>query len=249
MPPIAQAILATVILSAVSLIGVVFFFTTWSPRRGMIFMAFAAGVLLATAFLDILPEALHRHAGEGGDLLAATLAAIGAFFVLERTLHGLHDHDLHESHAVPSGYLILVGDTVHNFVDGVVVAATFLVDPALGVATTLAVAAHELPQEIADYGVLLSSNFSRASALLWNFLSGLAAVLGALVCWQFQAVIEPHLAWVMAATAGMFIYIAATDLMPELHHTGPRDAWRYAVPFFVGIGLIAVLGLAFGEAH
>ncbi len=248
MSPLTQAIIATVIISAISLVGVVFFFADWSARRGMIFMSFAAGVLLATAFLEILPQALHRHVGDA-NLLAATLAAIGAFFVLERALHGMHDHDLHESHAVPSGYLILVGDTLHNFVDGVVIAATFIADPALGIATTIAVAAHELPQEIADFGILLSSNFSRTSALLLNFGSGLAAVLGALVCWRFQAWVEPHLAWVMAATAGMFIYVAAADLMPELHHTGTRDAWRYSVPFFVGVLLIAALGALIPEAH
>jgi len=243
MSPFSQAILATFLVSVISLVGVVFFFTEWTTRRGMVFMSFAAGVLLATAFLEILPEALERYHGDA-NLLSATLAAIGAFFVLERALHGLHDHDTHESHAVPSGYLILVGDTIHNFVDGVVIAATFLVDPALGVATTLAVAAHEIPQEVADYGILLSSHFTRAAALTLNFISGLASVLGALVCWQFQDAIEPRLAWVMAATAGMFIYVAASDLMPELHHTGTRDAWRYAVPFFVGIALIAGLGIA-----
>ncbi|MDX2166770.1 MAG: ZIP family metal transporter [Deltaproteobacteria bacterium] len=248
MDPIVQALIATLVISLISLVGVVFFFADWSPQRGMVFMSFAAGVLLATAFLEILPSALERHAGTQ-NLLAATLAAIGAFFVLERVLHGLHDHDTHESHAVPSGYLILVGDTLHNFVDGVVIAATFLADPALGVATTIAVAAHELPQEIADYGVLLSSNFTRTGALLWNFLSGLAAVLGALLCWGFQDWIEPHLAWVMASTAGMFIYVAAADLMPELHHARTRDAWRYTVPFFVGVLLIAVLGAIIPDAH
>lgn len=248
MEPIVQALLATLLISLISLVGVVFFFADWSAKRGMVFMSFAAGVLLATAFLEILPSALERHVGHA-NLLAATLAAIGAFFVLERVLHGLHDHDLHESHAVPSGYLILVGDSLHNFVDGVVIAATFLADPALGVATTIAVAAHELPQEIADYGILLSSNFSRRSALLLNFVSGLASVFGALLCWGFQAWIEPHLAWVMASTAGMFIYVAAADLMPELHHTGTREAWRYTVPFFVGVLLIALLGAIIPEAH
>jgi len=248
MSPLAQALVATLLISAISLVGVVFLFADWTARRGMVFMSFAAGVLLATAFLEILPEALHRYTGEG-NLLAATLAAIGAFFVLERALHGLHEHDQHESHTVPSGYLILIGDTIHNFVDGVVITATFLVDPALGVATTVAVAAHEIPQEIADYGILLSSNFSRRSALLWNFLSGLASVVGALVCWQFQSFIEPHLAWVMAATAGMFIYVAASDLMPELHHTGPRDALRYAGLFFIGVLLVAGLGLVIPGLH
>ena len=247
MPPPLQALLAALLVSAVSLVGVVFFFADWSSRRAMFCMSFAAGVLLASAFLDILPVALARH-GDGG-ILAATLAAVAGFFVLERVLHATHDHHAQESHAVPSGYLILVGDTLHNFVDGVVIAATFMADPALGVTTTLAVAAHELPQEIADFGVLLSANFSRRSALLLNLLSGLAAVAGAAVCIGFQGVVEQHLAWFMAATAGMFIYIAAADLMPEVHHAGPRDGWLYTIPFFVGVALVTLAGATIRGAH
>jgi zinc and cadmium transporter len=240
MSPPLQALLATLLVSAVSLVGIVFFFADWSARRAMFCMSFAAGVLLGAAFLDILPVALARH-GNGG-VLMATLAAIAGFFVLERVLHATHDHHAHESHAVPSGYLILVGDTLHNFVDGVVIAASFMMDPALGLTATLAVTAHELPQEIADFGVLLSANFSRRSALALNLLSGLAGVIGAATCIAFEGVVEQHLAWLMAATAGMFIYIAASDLMPEVHHAGPRDGWLYTIPFFIGVALIAIVG-------
>lgn len=253
MPPIAQAILATLVVSAVSLVGIVFFFADWSERRAMLFVSFAAGVLLATAFLELLPEAMERHSGTG-NVFIATLGAMAGFFLLERVLLGFHEHHEHEQHeherhTPTSGYLILIGDSLHNFIDGVVIAATFLVSPTLGMATALAVAAHEIPQEIADYGILLRSKFRRSSALLLNFASGLAAVLGALWCWWFEGMVERHLAWFMAATAGMFIYIAASDLMPELHHTRQRDAWWYAVPFFLGVLLIAGMDLVLPGTH
>lgn len=239
MSPLLAALLATLVVSAISLVGVVFLFAQWNERRSLLFISFAAGVLLATTFLDLLPEAVARSGGDG-DFLAAALAAMGAFFLLERFLHGFHTHDEH--HAAASGTLILIGDTLHNFIDGVVIAATFLVDPGLGVATTVAVAAHELPQEIADYGILLAAGFDRRQALLLNFLSGLSALLGAALCVAFAGAVEPHLPWFMAATAGMFIYIAASDLMPELHHADARRDWRIALPFFLGMGLIALLG-------
>jgi zinc and cadmium transporter len=253
MPPIAQAILANLVVSAVSLVGVVFFFGDWRERRAMLFVSFAAGVLLATTFLELLPEAMRRRTGDA-NVFTATLAAMGAFFVLERFLHGFHghhEHELHthELHVATAGWLILVGDSLHNFIDGVVIAATFLVNPALGVATTVAVAAHEIPQEIADFGILLNSGFTRTTALVLNFASGLFAVLGALCCYGLEGLVERHLAWVMAATAGMFIYVAASDLLPELHHTAGRQTWLYAVPFFFGALLIAGLGLVIPGAH
>ena len=249
MSPFAAAILATLIVSAISLVGAVFLFRQWSERRSLLFISFAAGVLLATTFLELLPEAVERSGGDG-DFFVATLAAMGGFFVLERFLHGFHTHEHDEGgHAAASGYLILVGDTLHNFIDGVVIAATFLVDPTLGVATTVAVAAHEIPQEIADYGILLAAGFSRRRALLLNFLSALTALLGAVFCFAFQTAVEAHLPWFMAATAGMFIYIAASDLMPELHHSHPRGNWRVAVPFFVGMGLVALIGALVPHPH
>lgn len=247
MSPLVLALAATFVVSAISLIGILFLFAEWDERRSLLFVSFAAGVLLATTFLELLPEAVARnHAG--GNFFVATLAAMGGFFLLERLLHGFHSHD-GASHAEVSGHLILIGDTLHNFIDGVVIAATFLVDPALGVSTTLAVAAHEIPQEIADYGILLRAGFTRSRALLLNFLSGLSAVLGVLLCVTFQATIEASLSWFMAATAGMFIYIAASDLMPELHHAHARHQWRFAVPLFLGIALIALLGEALPHAH
>jgi zinc and cadmium transporter len=248
MSPFAQSLLATFLVSAISLVGVLFLLTDWTERRALLFVSFAAGVLLATACLEMFPEAVLHHQ-DGGNFFAATLAAMAAFFVLERMVLGFHTHeDTHDGsrdapHA-PAGYFVLIGSTVHNFIDGVVIGASFLVSPTAGVATTLAVAAHEIPHEAADFAVLLRARFSRTAALLLNFLSGLAAMLGALWCFAFAGMVERHLSWFLAATAGMFIYIAASDLMPELHHSRTRHEWVFAVPFFIGVALIAVIAIA-----
>lgn len=241
MSALVLALVATLLVSAVSLIGVVFLFADWSERRATLFISFGAGVLLATAFLDLLPEAVAHHRGDDNFFVAA-LTAMGAFFLLERFLSGFHTHDEHG--AAPSGYLVLIGDTLHNFIDGVVIAAAFLVSPTLGFTTALAVAAHEIPQEVADFGILLASRFSRRQALLLNFASALASVLGAAWCFALEGLVERHLSWFMAATAGMFIYIAASDLMPKLHDRHAPNGWVSAVPFFLGVALIAALGLA-----
>jgi zinc and cadmium transporter len=248
MSPLAQSLIATFAISAVSLVGVVFLFTDWTERRAMLFVSFAAGVLLATAFLDMFPEAVERRVDDS-NFFIASLAAMGGFFLLERFLSGFHTHeDAHGTHSA-SGYFVLIGSTVHNFIDGVVIAASFMVNPTLGLTTTLAVAAHEIPHEAADFLVLRNARFSRTTALLLNFLSGLAAMLGALWCFWFEGVVVRHIPWFLAATAGMFIYIAASDLLPELHHSHTRREWIYALPFFIGVALIASFHLFLPHAH
>jgi zinc and cadmium transporter len=247
MSPLALSLLATFLVSAISLVGVVFLLTEWTERRAMLFISFAAGVLLSTAFLDMFPEAVERR-HDNGNFFVASLAAMGGFFLLERFLSGFHSHDDSHSHASPSGYFVLLGSTVHNFIDGVVIAASFLVSPALGFTTTLAVAAHEIPHEAADFGVLINARFSRSQALLLNFLSGLAAMLGALWCFWFEGLVEQRLSWFLAATAGMFIYIAASDLLPELH-SRTRSEWIYALPFFIGVALIAAITALIPDCH
>jgi len=235
MTPLVQSLMATVLVSTISLVGV--FFVRWSSRVEEIMLGFAAGVLLATAFLDLLPEAVTTNPTDP-HLFTAALAAMVLFFVLERLVHAFHLHE--ESHASASSYLILIGDGLHNMIDGIVIAASFLVSPELGLTTTIAVAAHEIPQEIADYAILVR-RFSRPRALLLNLVSGLTAVVGAVMCWGFRELIEPHLGWALTATAGMFIYIAASDLIPELHHVRRRGSWTYVPPFLAGIGLIAIM--------
>lgn len=238
MSALVYALIATMLVSLISLAGVILFVSTWSERLEVAALSFAAGVLLATTFLELLPEAVGSGVGDS-NIFLATLGSIVGFFLLERFLSWWHIHpDEHEGHA---GFLILVGDGVHNFIDGVVIAAAFLVSPAAGVATTLAVAAHEIPHEMADYGVLIGSKFSRNRALVLNFLSGLTAMVGAIACFLFRSIVEPNLPWFMAASAGMFIYIAAAGLIPELHHARWRNTWISTVPLLAGIALMAIL--------
>ncbi|MCK6553080.1 ZIP family metal transporter [Candidatus Binatia bacterium] len=237
MSALANSLLATLVVSAISLAGILFAFTRWTPRLEILSLSFAAGVLLASTFLKVLPEA--ARAGPDGSVFSACLVAMVAFFLLERYLHGFHEHE--ETHTVASRYLILVGDGLHNFIDGIAIAASFAVDPAVGVATTVAVAAHEIPQEVADYGVLVSGGFSKSMALTLNFLSSLAAVIGAASCFLFEAWLTAHLGWLLAATGGMFIYIAGSDLIPELHHARWRGSLLGVVPFLLGIVLVALL--------
>jgi len=242
MTPLAQALLATLVVSAVALVGIVFVFTRSLSQRGeLVLLSFAAGVLLATTFLELLPEATTL-ARAPGNIFVATLGAMIGFFLLERLLHGFHIHEdeVREQHVSASPYLILIGDGLHNFIDGLVIAASFAVSPELGVVTTLAVTVHEVPQELADFGILVSGGMTARDALLLNFLSGLTAVLGALAFFAVGAGMQPYLAWFMAATAGMFIYIASSDLIPQLHHHRALHPGTQ-LPFLGGIVLIALL--------
>ncbi len=236
--PFVQSLIATLLVSAIALIGIVFvLLRIKSQRLEIILISLAAGVLLATVFLDLLPEAVAR-AGSNTAIFSAALLAMIAFFFLERFLHGFHEHE--DDHAVASRYLILVGDGVHNFIDGIAIAASFLAGFEVGVVTTLAVAAHEIPQELADYGILIRGKFTPRQALALNFASGLTAMLGPVMVFSFAGFVETHISWFMTATAGMFIYIAASDLIPELHHSARREWWLSSISFLGGVAIMAV---------
>ena len=246
MSPVVSALLATFGVSLLSLVGVLFLFGKGlGERMELRLVAFAAGVLLATAFLDLLPEALERAGGDTG-VLGVVLIAMVAFYYVERVIHGrhTHSHEEHESHLhhhESSRWLILIGDGIHNFIDGVAIAAAFIVSPELGIATTLAVAAHELPHEIADYGILIHSGLSRVRALGYNFLSALTAMAGAGAVFLFEEFVHTNLHIFIAAAAGLFIYIAAANLIPELHHQRVKGKFIYGVPLLLGVLLIAWL--------
>jgi zinc and cadmium transporter len=247
MSPLVQSLIATAFVSALSLLGIIFIFREWTERLSVVTLSFAAGVLLATAFLELLPEAVDL--GAGGNVFPPTLGAIIGFFVLERVISGFHVHEEGRSPLMTSRYLILVGDALHNFIDGVAIGASFLANPALGIVTTLAITAHEVPKEIADYGILISGGFAPRTALLLNFLTALTAVAGALVCFLVKGFVQSHLAGFMAATAGTFIYIAGSDLIPELHHPRHASTWMATVPFIIGVVLMAVVGFLVPESH
>lgn len=215
---LAYILFFTFLGSIVSLLGGVLLLAKekFAIKISHFLAAFAAGTLLGTAFFDLLPESL-----EGGgeiDIFWWTLIGILVFFLLERFIHHHHD-DPENKNMVP---LIVVGDSIHNFIDGVAIAATFLISIPLGIVTSIAVAAHEIPQEIADFGLMLHKGVKRNKVLKINFLSALFAVAGAIVTFLAKDFIEGLLPVFLSLTAGFFIYIAASDLIPEIHHEDQR---------------------------
>jgi len=214
-----EIIAATVLVSLLSLVGVVLFLFAKKRMEGVLFflISFSAGTLLGAAFFDILPEAAGGSAHPEGVFELVFVGLIFAF-VVEKIIHWHHHHAGSEKeHHHPLGTLTLVGDGVHNFFDGVAIAAAFMVNVPLGITTTIAIALHEIPQEIGDFGLLLYSGYSPANALAFNLLSALAAVVGGVSFYLFSSSVGHAEAYALALTAGMFIYIASADLLPELH--------------------------------
>lgn len=207
--------------------------------------SFAAGILLGTAFFDLLPEAHHEGEKLGIDIFFWTLFGIIVFFMIERTIHWFHHHDDYHEHQKESKTtlpLIIIGDTMHNFIDGVIIAATFMADPRLGVVTSLAVFAHELPQEIGDFGLMLHKGMKRSKIILVNILSSAVAFLGAIMTYLLGNVLEGYIPILLAVTAGFFIYIATSDIIPEIHY---EKRFRHSVfESFLLIAGIAVMWLA-----
>lgn len=204
-------------------------------------VGFSVGVLLAVSFLHMLPEAteaLDAHA-----VGTTVLAGILVFFALEKVALWRHDHHEDDGHICHShqaaGPLIVLGDALHNFVDGILIAAAFLQDPALGWATTIAVVSHEVPQEVGDFMVLLASGYGRMRALWLNLLASLAAVLGGVVGWFTLAGASNLIPYILALAASSFIYIAVADLVPVLHkQRKPVDFVLQFALLAAGIGLV-----------
>jgi zinc and cadmium transporter len=201
-------------------------------------ISFAVGTLLGVALLDLLPEALESL--KPTVVFGTLLASILAFFTLEKFLiwrHCHHDHcELHES-AAP---LVLIGDGFHNFVDGAVIAAATYISIPLGVTTALAVAAHEIPQEVGDFAILLGAGYSRRKALWLNILSGMSAVAGVLLAGLMIDRIPRVLPFFIPIAAASFLYIAMSDLIPSLHR-GPFERSAIRQVLVVGAGILAVL--------
>jgi len=204
-------------------------------------VSYAAGVLLAAAFLHLLPEAFSQADSIEG-LFAVTLAGLLGFFLLEKAALWRHGHDhLGEGghHHGRTGMLIVVGDGFHNFVDGVLIAAAFMTDTALGVATTLAIIAHEIPQEVGDFMVLLHAGYSRRKALLLNFASSLMSVAGGVLGYLALDDAREATPYVLVLAAASFIYIAVADLIPDMHRRNDGRSTVLQVVFIAaGIGTI-----------
>jgi zinc and cadmium transporter len=196
-------------------------------------VSFALGALLSVAFLDLLPHALESAGPDRAEgLFATVLAGILVFFLLEKLLlwrhchsHDCEAHNDREAHYhQPAGTLIVVGDGIHNFVDGVLIAAAFLTDTHLGVVTSLAVAAHEIPQEVGDFAILLQSGYSKPKAFFYNMLSSLGTVAGGVLAYFGLERADNSLPYFLALAASSFIYIAVADLIPTLHKKTHAEA-------------------------
>lgn len=239
----------------------------WVPKL----VAFAAGVLLGVALLDLLP-----HAAEDGldshTLFGTVLAGLVAFFVLEKVVLWRHAHPHIDADARsaatssigppddaatvlvatppiveasgratkhPAGLMIIVGDGIHNFVDGVLIAAAFLADPWLGLTTAIAVIAHEIPQEIGDFLVLIESGYARREALLWNALASMTAVVGGVLGYSTLTAVQAAIPYALAISAASFLYIAIADLVPMLHRSAAaRPAMAQVALMLFGIGIV-----------
>ncbi len=208
---------------------------------------FAAGALLAAVFLDLLKEGVEM--GSADSVLLAALIGMLLFFLGERGLRWFHHHHgHHDDKKQAEKSLIIVGDTVHNALDGVAIAAAFLVSPATGVVTTIAVAAHEIPQEVGDFGLLLSRGMSRVRVLLVNVLSSLATVVAAVIVYALGNSDVLPIGVLLGLSAGFLLYIAASDVIPEIHEHKPKRKWLDWQALLLLAGVL-VVGLTINIAH
>lgn len=246
---LVYTVLATGIVSLGGLLGVVLF---WIKKNTLerwiqVFVALSAGVMLGVTFFDLLPESAHYLSTD--ELFPLFLIFFVAMFLVEKILHWRHCHQEDcEIHSF--GYMNLIGDGLHNFIDGLLIAATFQVSIPLGIATTIAVAIHEIPQEITDFGVLLYAGFDRRKALLANFGVATLSIAGGVVGYfatEFIQGLEPYLLLMAGAS---FTYIAASDLMPELRKvkSGQQLIVRFGL-LLVGIVLMWGLSQTFVHDH
>lgn len=249
MKAIFYAVISTFIVSLISLVGVIglAFNKKILNKMLLILIGFAAGGLLGGTFFHLLPEALESMPSLNVFLLL--ILGYISFFILEKILHWRHCHE-GECKIHPFGYLILVGDTLHNFIDGMIITASYLTSIKLGIITTLVVILHEIPQEIGDFSVLVYSGFSRTKALMFNFISALAAVLGAFVCYFILTFFSNFSILLLPLTGGGFIYIATSDLVPELHKEPDKmKSFIAFLSFLFGISLLLFFKIFFSHLH
>ena len=236
-------IASVIIVSLISLIGVFILAIKQNNlnKLTIFLVSLSAGTLLGDSFLHLIPEAVEKNNGTATWLWL--LFGILSFFILEKVIHWRHCHlPTTEDHPHPFGLMNLVGDGLHNFLDGMIIAGSFLVSAKLGLVTTLAVIAHEIPQEIGDFGILLHAGYSRARAILLNFSSAIVAVLGAVLALAVGAQTSAFTSFIIPFTAGGFIYIATADLIPELKKdTAPAKSLFQLFLIIAGIGIMLAL--------
>lgn len=242
-------ILLTTLGSIAGLIGGVLFLVkeSWAKALSKISVPFASGVLLAISFLDLLPEAEHA-VGETAYLIV--LAAFVILFVFEKFFIVLHHHDHehgHKGRKENAVIAVLAGDTIHNFLDGLTIGVAYLVDPAFALVVALGTFLHETPHEIADFGILVKRGWSRQKAFAANFVSALATFPGAFLAYSIGGS-EFVVGMLLALAAGLFLYVATTDFIPEMHHSREGDHFKQVAYFVLGVIIVLASHLVLPEA-
>jgi zinc and cadmium transporter len=236
-------LLATVVNGLVGLVGI---FSLWMKDKLfnkliMVLVAFSAGALLSGAFFHLLPEALEELPAM--NVFAFLMAGFIMFFIVERFLHWHHcHHHGGECKVHPVSYLILFGDGVHNLIDGIIIGVSFVVGVPFGIITTLLIIGHEIPQELGNFAVLVYGGFGKTKALIYSFISQLTCVIGGIAAYFFSRSIEGAVPLILPFAAGGFIYIAASDLIPELHKEPKLKKSLLSFGFFV-VGIAFMLAL------
>lgn len=244
-PEFLYGLLSVFIISLISLVGLAFLSIKngFFERMLLIAVSFSAGALLGDALFHLLPEAVNGAQGLTFEVAIYTLTGILLSFVIEKFIHWRHCHiPTSQKHPHSFAYVNLFGDGVHNFIDGMIIAASYLVSIPVGIATTIAVVLHEIPQEIGDFGVLLHGKMSVRKALGFNFLTALTAVLGFIITFWISGQAQQALKFLVPFAAGSFIYIASSDLIPELHkETRPLFSMLQFGAIIAGLAIMSSL--------
>lgn len=248
MSTLGYILIFTFIGSLGSLIGGVILLSRekFAMKISHLLSSFAAGTLLATGIMHLLPEALHEAEKTGTDVFVWVIFGILLFFFIEQFLHWFHHHTYHHSKLDQSDLsknkkipLIIIGDTLHNFIDGTVIAGSFLVNIPLGITTALSVATHEIPQEIGDFGLMVHSGLKKSRILWINIGSAVAAFLGAIITYVIGDAIEGFHPIMLSLTSGFFIYLALADIVPEIHKEDNKRTMIYHSLLMI-LGIITV---------
>ena len=240
------SLISVVIVSLVSLVGVITLAIKVDKlKRILIYLvSFSAGALLGGAFLHLIPEAINEI-GYSLNFALLLISGIFLFFILEKYVHWRHCHEpTSESHPHHLASMNLVGDGLHNFIDGLIIAASYLISIPLGIAATLAIVFHEIPQEIGDFGILLHSGLSKGKAILYNLLSASLAIMGVVIGLLLGSSVQSFTIYILPVAAAGFIYIATADLIPELHkETKMFKSLGQLVSFLIGVALMYFIAL------
>lgn len=248
MEPSFYILISTFLISLIAFSGAVILFLKEELLNKilLILVSFAAGALMGSAFLHLIPEAIEKMGllEEETLLIMFLFLLLGfcTFFILENFLQWHHHHAKEHPEIKSFSYLILISDAIHNFIDGVIIAASFIISFSIGLATFLAVAFHEIPRQLGNFGLLIYSGFKKLKALFLNFLSSLAVVFGGIVGFFISAKINDYIVYLLPFAAGSFIYISCSDLIPEIkHQVGPQKAIIHFFVFLAGIGMMFLL--------